>query len=72
MIGRAYMSVLLSPMRVVGGAKPGTYVTRDVAPEYLASLEASSRTRDRLRPGRQVSLTGANALQLPAPAGTAA
>ncbi len=52
--------------------KTGTYVTRDVAPEYLASLEASSRTRDRLRPGRQVSLTGANALQLPAPAGAAA
>ena len=47
-------------------------MTKDVGQEYLDSLEASSRTRDRLRPGRQVSLTGANALQLPAAAGAAA
>ncbi|KAK9916686.1 hypothetical protein WJX75_005805 [Coccomyxa subellipsoidea] len=45
----------------------GKYVTNDVGPEYLASLERSVRTKDRSRPGRQISLNGA----LPAAVATA-
>ena len=45
----------------------GKYVTNDVGEEYLASLERSVRTKDRSRPGRQLTLNGA----LPAAADTA-
>ena len=51
-------------------ARAGKYVTADVGPEYLESLERSVRTKDRSRPGRQVSLTVSNGA-LPAAAATA-
>ena len=34
----------------------GTYVTHDISDEYLLSLESSARGKDRLRPGRSISL----------------
>lgn len=34
----------------------GVYVTNDVGDEYLRSLELSARGKDRLRPGRSISL----------------
>lgn len=39
--------------------RAGKYVTNDVGAEYLESLERSVRTKDRSRPGRQLSLNGA-------------
>ncbi len=39
--------------------RAGEYVTKDVGPEYLELLEKSVRTKDRSRPGRQLSLNGA-------------
>jgi hypothetical protein len=51
-------------MRVSPGCA-GQYVSRDVTPEYLLSLETALRTKDRTRSGRVPSIGHSNGISLP-------
>ena len=43
----------------------GQYVSRDVTPEYLQSLETALRTKDRTRPGRLPVVGHSNGVSVP-------
>lgn len=51
-------------MRETAGCA-GQYVSRDVTPEYLLSLETALRTKDRTRSGRVPSIGHSNGVSLP-------